>query len=198
MRVSLRLYSGRNGEGFQMFTRYRFIYFLVVLALMLGMGYVSAASKAGQARFPIAFADLGQPSETDSEETPSQYETGNLSEAGAVELTTDLDWKAARAASRQSPAIVFKHSTRCEISAGAYRRMADWLEARGEEAPKVFFVDVIESRPISQRIEQETGVKHESPQVIVLDDGEPVFDTSHEAITIEALDRVLPEDATDQ
>jgi bacillithiol system protein YtxJ len=48
-------------------------------------------------------------------------------------------------------------------------------------------VDVRRDRAVSRAIEAQTGVRHESPQAIVLRHGKAVWDASHFAITAEAV-----------
>ena len=55
-----------------------------------------------------------------------------------------------------------------------------------------FTVDVRAQRPLSQQIAARSGVEHESPQIIVLRRGVPIWSVSHYDITAEALVRHLP------
>lgn len=82
-------------------------------------------------------------------------------------------------------AIIFKHSTNCGISSRVHREVERFLS----ECPHQFFhkVHVIEYRPVSQYIAQRTGIRHASPQVIVLRQGSVVWHASHFDITAEAL-----------
>lgn len=74
-------------------------------------------------------------------------------------------------------AILFKHSTRCPVSARAYQEM----EAFAEEYPEVpiGLVKVIESRPLSFMIVDMLGVIHQSPQAIIVEKGQVVMHASH-------------------
>jgi bacillithiol system protein YtxJ len=74
--------------------------------------------------------------------------------------------------SRQKPVIVFKHSNACSISARAYREMEKL------QAPVNILV-VQSAREISRELANLTGVRHETPQVIVLRDGKAVWNASH-------------------
>lgn len=123
--------------------------------------------------------------------TPEGYERGNLQDKGAKELLTDANFDAALAASADQPVFIFKHSTECGISGGAYRRIAKWLEEKGEDAPPLYLVKVIERRPVSQKIAGMLKVKHESPQLILLTGKKPVWDTSHHAIDADAIEKAL-------
>ena len=123
--------------------------------------------------------------------TPEGYERGNLREKGAKELLTDANFDAALAASADQPVLIFKHSTECEISGGAYRRIAKWLDEKGEDAPPLYLVKVIERRPVSQKIAGMLKVKHESPQLILMAGKKPVWDASHDAIDAAAIEKAL-------
>ena len=82
--------------------------------------------------------------------------------------------------------VIFKHSTRCSVSAVAkYRLDSDWNFA--EREVDVFLVDVIAHRDLSQQIASKLGVYHESPQLLLIRDGECVYDASHLDISVADL-----------
>lgn len=116
---------------------------------------------------------------------------GNLSEVGAKEIKAPKDWKESFELSKREPVLIFKHSTTCPISGGAYRRLAKYIQDSGDDAPKTFLVKVIETRPVSQQIEKEAKVKHESPQILLLEDGEVKWHTSHEDITEKSVKKAV-------
>jgi bacillithiol system protein YtxJ len=74
--------------------------------------------------------------------------------------------------SKQKPVIVFKHSNACSISSRAYREM-EKIEGQ------VNILEVQSARDISRELANLTGVRHETPQVIVLRDGKAVWNASH-------------------
>jgi bacillithiol system protein YtxJ len=82
-------------------------------------------------------------------------------------------------------AILFKHSVLCGISSGALAQVERFAEAH-PEVP-VFQVNVIEDRPLSNEVEMRTGVRHASPQVLLLRSGRAVADMSHGRIRVESL-----------
>lgn len=90
-------------------------------------------------------------------------------------LETEAQLHEAILSSNSGPVILFKHSTRCSISAAAWRRM----EEVDTDHYTIYWVDVIADRPISNAIEQRLGIRHESPQAILLQDGEVVWARSH-------------------
>ena len=88
---------------------------------------------------------------------------------------------------RFKPLLLFKHSTRCPISAEAYEEVTAYLQDRPNEEVQYALIDVINDRPVSNEISEKLSVKHESPQVILVKDGKPVWHTSHSRITAHEL-----------
>jgi len=86
--------------------------------------------------------------------------------------------------SHEAPVVLFKHSTTCPISAAVYREMAN-LDA------EVNIVVVQSARNVSNEIAERTGIRHESPQAIVLKDGKPVYQASHYNVTAEEVNEKL-------
>lgn len=82
-------------------------------------------------------------------------------------------------------AVVYKHSPACWLSLRAEREMRQFV-ATYPDVP-VYVVDVLSHRPLSQRIAQLTGVRHESPQVIVIRAGTPAWSGSHMRVTAKRL-----------
>ena len=84
------------------------------------------------------------------------------------------------AQSNGSPAIIFKHSNSCGISARAHAEMSR-IELR------VGLVIVQKARALSNEIEERMGVAHETPQVFIIRDGKAVWTASHGQIKAEAV-----------
>lgn len=82
--------------------------------------------------------------------------------------------------------LVFKHSTRCGVSADAMAEFEAFAAAR-PDVPSAW-IDVIVERPWSQRVAQVTGVEHASPQALLVRDGRVAWHASHGAITRRALE----------
>lgn len=85
--------------------------------------------------------------------------------------------------------LLFKHSLICPISARAYSRYTTFLQEH-DELPSAW-LDVIEQRPLSRAAAERTGIRHESPQAILLRNGRAVWNASHDAITVESLAAAL-------
>ena len=95
---------------------------------------------------------------------------------------------AALAAAIENPrAVLFKHSTRCPVSA----YVIDEVMAFAEDHPEwpVYLLKVIEQRPLSNAAAERLGIRHESPQAFVLHRGQVRWHGSHNEVTADALRR---------
>jgi bacillithiol system protein YtxJ len=102
--------------------------------------------------------------------------------------TEDVDRLVQR--SHEIPCLILKHSTRCQISSIAkYRLEDDWSFAEGEM--EVYYLDLLRYREVSKYVAESLSVYHESPQVLLLMDGECVYDASHLDISVAELREVL-------
>ena len=79
---------------------------------------------------------------------------------------------------REQPVLIVKHSNSCSISSMALNRLVA-SQQNLDAASEVVLVDVIKNRSTSLRLADELGVRHESPQVILLSKGEVVYTASH-------------------
>lgn len=92
--------------------------------------------------------------------------------------------------SKEVPCLIFKHSTRCSISTIAQHRLEkDWRFPKEELQP--FFIDLIANRAISNTVADFFSVSHESPQVLLIHEGECIYDASHLDIQIDELQECL-------
>jgi bacillithiol system protein YtxJ len=106
-----------------------------------------------------------------------------------IELKRDEDFDALLEKSHVKPIVIFKHSTRCPISTVAYEEFRRFMDDAGDLLSGV--VLVIENRSLSNRIGAMLGVRHESPQAIVVENGRQRWNASHWAITATALGKAL-------
>jgi bacillithiol system protein YtxJ len=81
--------------------------------------------------------------------------------------------------SYEKPVLIFKHSSRCSISSMALDRLLRNWKEQDQEKVAPFFLDLIAFRSISNQIEEAFGVPHESPQILLIKEGESVYDESH-------------------
>lgn len=97
-----------------------------------------------------------------------------------IRITDKKSFEEMAERSKERAVVIFKHSLTCPISARAYEQMAEF---EGEVA----LIEVQLSRELSTEIENRLGVAHESPQVIVLRNGQVVWNASHFDITAAAI-----------
>lgn len=86
--------------------------------------------------------------------------------------------------------VIFKHSTRCSISTMALSRMNNGWDA-GPESVKMYLLDLLKHRDVSDAIAERFHVIHESPQIIVIDNGKMSYHTSHNDINPSTLKKKL-------
>ena len=99
-------------------------------------------------------------------------------------ITSESDWTEALDRSSEGPVLVFKHSATCPVSGTANQEMH---ELAGEDLVPIYRVVVQDSRAVSNEIASELDVRHETPQAILVQDQEAVFDTSHFNVTEDTL-----------
>ncbi|MFK7786355.1 MAG: bacillithiol system redox-active protein YtxJ [Crocinitomicaceae bacterium] len=100
-------------------------------------------------------------------------------------LTSVNQLKEVVASSAEKPVLLFKHSTRCSISSMALNGFIRSWEGTPEEID-IYYLDLISYRDVSNATALETGVIHQSPQVIVLKNNEVVYTATHSSIDARA------------
>ena len=106
-----------------------------------------------------------------------------------VKLTDIKQLEALKKESENSPVLIFKHSTRCSISATSLSRIErSWDESKSKGV-KPYILDLLTYRPISNQIEKEFDIVHQSPQALLIKDGKCVFDVSHMGISFDEIIR---------
>lgn len=86
-------------------------------------------------------------------------------------------------------ALIFKHSTRCSISSMALSRLENKWETQGNVQP--YFLDLLKFRDVSNEIATVFGVEHQSPQVLVIKNGQCIYHNSHSGISYQDIKQVL-------
>ncbi|NEW79996.1 MAG: bacillithiol system redox-active protein YtxJ [Gelidibacter sp.] len=120
----------------------------------------------------------------------STAEGVNISKINWVALTNEAQLNEIITLSASKPVLIFKHSTSCGISRMAlksFERDFDLPETKIE----LYFLDLLRYRNLSNAVAAKFGVSHQSPQVLVIKNGEVIYDDSHYSITIEAIKKVL-------
>ncbi|MEO7313301.1 MAG: bacillithiol system redox-active protein YtxJ [Chitinophagaceae bacterium] len=102
-----------------------------------------------------------------------------------IELNDEGQVSLIKEKSKEAPQVIFKHSTRCAVSSVAKNRLE-----RGEQPEGIdfYFLDLIRHRNISQKIAADFSVFHESPQILLIQNGECVYDESHSGISMSEIE----------
>lgn len=98
-----------------------------------------------------------------------------------IHLTDEEQLKQIISKSQIQPQVLFKHSTRCSISSVALQRLQRVSPPSGID---FYFLDLLAYRPLSNRIAEVFKVPHQSPQVLVIRNGECVYEESHMGISM--------------
>lgn len=83
-----------------------------------------------------------------------------------------------REESKAGPVLIFKYSSRCSVSRVALDRLERKWDSQAA-AIKPYFLDLLTYREISNRVADQFKVEHESPQVLLIRNGNAVYDSSH-------------------
>lgn len=83
--------------------------------------------------------------------------------------------------SKEKAQVIYKHSMTCGISSMTLRMFSDAYEM--DTDCDLYFLTIQSHRDISNSVESQFGVRHESPQLLIIKNGKVTFHTSHGAIT---------------
>ena len=92
--------------------------------------------------------------------------------------------------SRERPVLFFKHSRTCGISCEALDELRTHVQ-RSDAGAAYKLITVQSHRRVSEEAATRFGIRHETPQAILLRDGKPVWSASHFKITANNLDTVV-------
>ncbi|WP_374462782.1 bacillithiol system redox-active protein YtxJ [Chryseobacterium sp.] len=86
----------------------------------------------------------------------------------------------------QKKIAIFKHSTSCFISRTVLKNFEKEVE-NSDQPVNVYYLDLLAHRPVSNKIAAEFEIRHESPQLIVIENGKPVNSASHQDISLSQI-----------
>ena len=92
--------------------------------------------------------------------------------------------------SSDKPVLFFKHSTRCSISTMAKHRLERKWDLSDEEIIPVY-LDLLNYRSLSNELAEKFNVRHESPQVLLVKNGQSIYNASHGEISVDAIKNQL-------
>mgnify|MGYP003626974307 FL=1 len=96
-------------------------------------------------------------------------------------ISTNEELEAILLASNERTQVVFKHSPSCGVSYFALRHLNDPQLFENNEID-LHLIDVINQRSLSMDFAMRVGVRHESPQIFVVKDGEVKWHASHNSV----------------
>ncbi|HEY0065730.1 MAG TPA: bacillithiol system redox-active protein YtxJ [Flavisolibacter sp.] len=101
-----------------------------------------------------------------------------------IHLTDEEQLKSIISKSQMRPQVIFKHSTRCSISAVALQRLQ-----KSQQPAEIdfYFLDLLANRSLSNKIAEVFKVHHESPQILLIRNGECIFEESHLGISMSEI-----------
>ncbi|MEO5945051.1 MAG: bacillithiol system redox-active protein YtxJ [Ferruginibacter sp.] len=102
-----------------------------------------------------------------------------------ISLETEKDLENIKERSSAKPQVIFKHSTRCSISSMVKSRLE---RAAAPEEIDFNILDLIANRLLSSKIAEYFSVGHESPQILIIKNGECVYDESHNGISMDDIE----------
>ena len=91
--------------------------------------------------------------------------------------------------SKNKPILIFKHSTRCGVSRMVLKQFESEYDL--DDAAIPYFLDLLTHRGLSDAVAVRFGVRHQSPQLIVVKDGKAVFHDSHGSIDAGRLEQFI-------
>lgn len=110
------------------------------------------------------------------------------------EITTVDELNDCLESTSERPVFIFKHSTRCPISARAKSCVAQFLDSKTDKnggLPEFYLLKVVESRAASNALAEQLGVEHQSPQLILVDKGRSIWNTSHHNINAGNIEKAI-------
>ncbi|MDZ4750474.1 MAG: bacillithiol system redox-active protein YtxJ [Flavobacteriales bacterium] len=106
------------------------------------------------------------------------------------ELNTQTQLESINSRSFEMPVLIMKHSTRCSISSTALNRMNAGMPELADRMD-LYYLDILSYRPLSNEIAVKYSLEHQSPQVLLIQNGECIYSSTHLAIRpIEILEHI--------
>jgi bacillithiol system protein YtxJ len=104
-------------------------------------------------------------------------------------ITLDSSEQLSQILENEDASLIFKHSTRCSISSFAKRNFEKNFNV--DSSIKVYLLDLLNHREISSEIAEKTGVYHQSPQAILVQNGKALYNASHESIDALEIQKII-------
>ncbi|MFN8251475.1 MAG: bacillithiol system redox-active protein YtxJ [Ferruginibacter sp.] len=106
-----------------------------------------------------------------------------------ISLTDEQQLLQIKELSNHKPQVIFKHSTRCSISSMAKNRLERSVVPDNAD---FYYLDLIRYRHLSDKIAEDFSVYHESPQILLIRNGDCIYEESHSGINMDDIAEQLP------
>jgi len=116
-----------------------------------------------------------------------EKQEGSHSKSFWQPIQSEQDLEEAIASSYQQKIAIFKHSTSCFISKTVLKNFEKEIEQSQDCGAVFYFLDLLAYRDISNKIAKDLGIRHESPQLIVIENGRAINNASHQDITLSQI-----------
>lgn len=100
-----------------------------------------------------------------------------------IKLESETDLETLLDMSFVEKCIIFKHSTNCHISKIVLKNFENGIGQVNSDGVSYYFLDLLQYRNISNLVAQKFNVKHESPQILIIKEGEVIQHASHQDIS---------------
>ncbi len=112
--------------------------------------------------------------------------------AKATLISTRAELDLALDGSTTTPVLLLKHSLTCPVSSAAWEAYQGFLAGRSEGDGMLYaLVEIQNARDVSAAAADRLGIRHESPQVLLVKEGKCLWNASHWDVTEASLAEAL-------
>ena len=101
-----------------------------------------------------------------------------------IHLTSEDQLQKIVVKSQEKPQVIFKYSSCCHLSEIVFQRLQKNCCPGDVD---FHFLDLTNYNPISEKVSEVFGVSHQSPQILVINEGQCIFHESHPDISLEGI-----------
>ena len=112
------------------------------------------------------------------------------SQVNWIPLTSVKQLSEIKELSKSETVLIFKHSTRCGISSMVIKRFEKLFD-ESMKSIKVYYLDLLNYREVSNEVGYLFQVMHQSPQILIIKKETAVFHASHYDITAVNLQQYI-------
>jgi len=107
------------------------------------------------------------------------------------QLASTVELEEIKEVSKNFYVLIFKHSTKCSASRTALNRVEKYWSEEEMKDVKPYYLDLIAYRDVSNKIAGDYSVRHDSPQILIIKDGECIYNESHQWINYEEIKKTV-------